>query len=117
MVCTKVNRGLTFVRHESRGFEGTEPAGLGWPLRRRAGPEQRGNAAKATDLLGWQPQMDFEDIVAAMVDADFKQAVNRVLAQLYRTGEVGPIYDRWFGRIGKPGALLAAMYTLNALPE
>lgn len=50
-------------------------------------------------------------------DADFKQAVNRVLAQLYRTGEVGPIYDRWFGRIGKPGALLAAMYTLNALPE
>lgn len=50
-------------------------------------------------------------------DADFKQAVNRVLAQLYRTGEIGPIYERWFGRLGKPGNLLAAMYTLNALPE
>jgi ABC-type amino acid transport substrate-binding protein len=50
-------------------------------------------------------------------DADFKQAVNRVLAQLYRTGEIGPIYERWFGKLGKPGPLLAAMYTLNALPE
>ena len=50
-------------------------------------------------------------------DADFKQAVNRVLAQLYRTGEIGPIYERWFGRLGKPGPLLAAMFTLNALPE
>lgn len=50
-------------------------------------------------------------------DADFKQAVNRVLAQLYRTGEIGQIYERWFGQIGKPGPMLAAMYTLNALPE
>lgn len=50
-------------------------------------------------------------------DADFKQAVNRVIAQLYRTGEIGPIYERWFGRLGKPGPMLAAMYTLNALPE
>ena len=50
-------------------------------------------------------------------DADFKQAVNRVIAQLYRTGEIGPIYERWFGKLGKPGTLLAAMYTLNALPE
>jgi ABC-type amino acid transport substrate-binding protein len=50
-------------------------------------------------------------------DADFKQAVNRVLAQLYRTGEVMSVYDRWFGRFGKPGPLLNAMFTLNALPE
>jgi ABC-type amino acid transport substrate-binding protein len=43
--------------------------------------------------------------------------VNRVLAQLYRTGEIAPIYGRWFGKLGKPGALLEAMYILNALPE
>ena len=57
-----------------------EHAGVtGWSAHVRSDPEffvpsdpteQRGNAAKATDLLGWQPQMDFEDIVAAMVDAD-----------------------------------------------
>jgi ABC-type amino acid transport substrate-binding protein len=50
-------------------------------------------------------------------DADFKQAVNRVLAQLYRTGDVLGIYERWFGRMGKPSGLLVAMFTLNALPE
>ena len=40
MVCTKVNRGLTFVRHERFSSEGTEPAGLGWPLRRRTGSKR-----------------------------------------------------------------------------
>lgn len=50
-------------------------------------------------------------------DADFKQAVNRVIAQLYRTGEVVVIYDQWFGKLGKPSPLLNAMFMLNSLPE
>ena len=50
-------------------------------------------------------------------DADFKQAVNQALARLYRTGQVGAIYNRWFGKLGKPSPLLAAMYAINGLPE
>lgn len=50
-------------------------------------------------------------------DADFKQAVNQVLAELYRTGRVLEIYDRWFGKLGKPTEMLVAMYVLNGLPE
>lgn len=50
-------------------------------------------------------------------DADFKQAVNQALARTYRTGQLAPIYDRWFGKMGKPSALLAAMFSINALPE
>jgi ABC-type amino acid transport substrate-binding protein len=50
-------------------------------------------------------------------DADFKQAVNQALARLYRTGQVAAIYDRWFGKLGKPSSLLAAMFSINALPE
>jgi glutamate/aspartate transport system substrate-binding protein len=50
-------------------------------------------------------------------DADFKQAVNQALARLYRTGQVAAIYDRWFGKLGKPSPLLAAMFSINALPE
>lgn len=50
-------------------------------------------------------------------DADFKQAVNQALARLYRTGQVAAIYDRWFGKLGKPSTLLAAMFAINALPE
>jgi ABC-type amino acid transport substrate-binding protein len=50
-------------------------------------------------------------------DADFRLAVNRGLAQVYRTGAIGEIYDRWLAPLGKPGPLLVAMYYLNALPE
>lgn len=56
-------------------------------------------------------------LVVQRNDADFKQAVNRVLAQLYRTGEVLKIYNTWFGKFGKPPLPLMVMYELNALPE
>jgi ABC-type amino acid transport substrate-binding protein len=50
-------------------------------------------------------------------DADFRLAVNRTLAGLYRSGDVVPIYERWFGTFGKPSQALDAMYLLNGLPE
>jgi glutamate/aspartate transport system substrate-binding protein len=50
-------------------------------------------------------------------DAAFRLAVNRVLSSLYRSGEIMQIYGRWFGKLGKPGNLLIAMYALHALPE
>lgn len=50
-------------------------------------------------------------------DAAFRLAVNRALAGLYRSGDIGPIYDRWFGALSKPSEGLKAMYQLNALPE
>src|SRR5258706_1961024 len=50
-------------------------------------------------------------------DPDFKQAVNQALARVYRTGQIAAIYDRWFGKLGKPSSLLTAMFSINALPE
>jgi ABC-type amino acid transport substrate-binding protein len=50
-------------------------------------------------------------------DADFRLAVNRALAALYRSGEVAPIYLKWFGGFGRPTAAIQAMYLLNGLPE
>jgi ABC-type amino acid transport substrate-binding protein len=50
-------------------------------------------------------------------DQDFRQAVNTVLARLYRTGQIGQIYDRWLGKLGKPSQFLSMMYLLNGLPE
>jgi ABC-type amino acid transport substrate-binding protein len=43
--------------------------------------------------------------------------VNRALAGLYRSGEVAPIYEKWFGSMTTAGPLIAAMYIMNALPE
>src|SRR5918999_52271 len=50
-------------------------------------------------------------------DADFRLMVNRALAELYRSGGIAPIYDRWFGSLGTPSPAIKAMYFLNALPE
>ena len=50
-------------------------------------------------------------------DQDFRQAVNTVLARIYRSGQIAPIYDRWFGKLGKPSQFITMMYLLNGLPE
>ena len=50
-------------------------------------------------------------------DATFRLMVNRALAELYRSGGIGEIYDRWFGSLGEPSPALQAMYLLNGLPE
>ncbi|MGZ5035702.1 MAG: amino acid ABC transporter substrate-binding protein [Usitatibacter sp.] len=50
-------------------------------------------------------------------DAAFRLVVNRALADLYRSGAILRIYERWFGALGAPGEALQAMYLLNALPE
>jgi ABC-type amino acid transport substrate-binding protein len=51
-------------------------------------------------------------------DADFRLAANRALVQLYRSGEIGQIYNKWFGDWGgRPSRLLLAMYALNSLPD
>jgi ABC-type amino acid transport substrate-binding protein len=50
-------------------------------------------------------------------DADFKQAVNTVLARLYRSGEIVQVYKRWFSGLGDPAPALIIMFGLNGLPE
>lgn len=50
-------------------------------------------------------------------DPDFRLAVNRTLARLYRTGQVVEIYRRWFGQWGEPSPLTVGMYAVEGLPE
>jgi ABC-type amino acid transport substrate-binding protein len=50
-------------------------------------------------------------------DHDFRLAVNRVLAHLYRSREIDKIYARWLGPLGPPSLLLSATYFIQALSE
>ena len=50
-------------------------------------------------------------------DADFRLAVNRVLARLYRSGDIRRVYDRWLGPLGPPSPLLSATYFIQGLAE
>lgn len=65
------------------------------------------------DFLSYEPY----GLMLRRSDPAFRLAVNRALAQVYRSGEIVPIYNRWFGDWGPPSRLLGAMYLLNSVPE
>ena len=50
-------------------------------------------------------------------DHEFRLAVNRVLARIYRTSEIVKIYNRWFGELGPPSVLLSATYFVQGIGE
>ncbi len=50
-------------------------------------------------------------------DPDFRIAVNRSLARLYRSGDILVIYRRWLGALGAPNALELATWAIEGLPE
>jgi ABC-type amino acid transport substrate-binding protein len=69
------------------------------------------------DLLANDFSFEPYGLVLPRDDPDFRLAVDRALAALYRTGEIDPIFQRWLAPYGKPGPLLHAMFYLNTLPE
>jgi glutamate/aspartate transport system substrate-binding protein len=50
-------------------------------------------------------------------DPDFRLAVNRGLADLFRSGDINQVYARWLQQFGQPSLLLSALYVLQAIPE
>jgi ABC-type amino acid transport substrate-binding protein len=50
-------------------------------------------------------------------DAAFRLSVNRALASMYRSGEVGPIFEKYFGSMTTAGPMIVNMYLMNGLPE
>ena len=50
-------------------------------------------------------------------DADFRIAVNRPLAKLYRSGDIRGVYDHWLGPLGPPSPLLTATYYIQGIAE
>ncbi len=50
-------------------------------------------------------------------DPEFRLAVNRSLADLFRSGEINQVYERWLQQFGQPSLLLSALYVLQAIPE
>ena len=78
-----------------------------------------GDASKREQLALADYQFGYEPLALTLRrnDADFKFAVNQVLARLYRTGAVKQIYNRWFIDAGPPPPLLDLLYDLNGLRD
>jgi ABC-type amino acid transport substrate-binding protein len=82
-----------------------------------AGLRIRAKYPDSFEFVGGDFSFEPYALVLPRNDPDFRLAVNRALAGLYRTGDIDPIFQRWLGSLGKPGSLLHAMFYLNTLPE
>jgi ABC-type amino acid transport substrate-binding protein len=79
-----------------------------------------GPKAKNPKALGLLPEdLSFEPYAITLPrnDDNFRLAVNRALAEIYRSGSIAEIFNRWFGGMGKPGLMLQATYVFGAIPE
>ena len=81
-----------------------------------------GLVAQAKDSTKFRmPAEDFSFEPYAMAlprnDSALRLEVNRALTQVYVSGEIGRIFEQWFGKLGQPTGLLAAMYLLYAIPQ
>lgn len=63
--------------------------------------------------------LSFEPIAIVLPrnDSGFRLAVNRALAQIYRSPGIVEVFGKWFGPLGNPSGLLEAMYFLGAVPD
>ena len=50
-------------------------------------------------------------------EAALRLAVNTGLSQIYSSGEIGEIYNRWFASLGAPPPAVQMVYLFGAIPE
>ena len=116
-----VNAEVLTVSTRPEGFKlrrGSE----GGRLRRR--PDDSGRPGARQDGRGGAYRLLDEDFsiepyafALPSGEHDYRLAVNRVLARLFRSGEIAKVYDRWLGPLGPPSALLSATYFVQGISE
>lgn len=77
----------------------------------------RENAADKFGITDQQFSYEPYGLMLRRNDSAFRLVTNRALARIYRSGDIVPIYSKWFGVIGKPSGALLLMYRIFALPE
>jgi ABC-type amino acid transport substrate-binding protein len=50
-------------------------------------------------------------------DEDFRLAIDTALSHIYRTGEIGAIFEQAFGGKAKPSDMVKVLYLLSGLPD
>jgi len=67
----------------------------------------------STELYSYEPY----GLMLRRGDNAFQAQVNRALSALYRSREIVPIYERWFGPFSEASPLAQALYLLHSWPE
>ena len=65
-------------------------------------------------------QLSFEPVPVSVLprgDAGLRLAVNTGLSEIYASGEIVEIFNRWFAGLGRPSPIMEASYLLGVIPE
>ena len=77
----------------------------------------RPSESNALQVTGRFLSYDLYGLVMGQNDSCFRWLVNGRLSRLFRTGDIGAIYDRWFGPMdAPPSRLFKSAVTLQAIP-
>ena len=72
----------------------------------------------AYEVVGRLLSFDPYSIVVRRDDSAFRSTGNRVLADLFRSGEINTIYEKWMAPIGMPlSDNLKVLFAMQAIPE
>ena len=77
----------------------------------------QGGGAEGLGISGEDLSYEPYALVVRKGDTEFRLMVDRVLAQIYRSGQIEGVYSRWLSPLGNPSVGLMGMYLLNSLPE
>jgi ABC-type amino acid transport substrate-binding protein len=77
------------------------------------GSKDPGRLALAESMFSYEPY----GFMLRRGDASFRLVANRTLARIYRTEQVLQIFQKWFGKLGRPTGALLAVYLIHGIPE
>jgi glutamate/aspartate transport system substrate-binding protein len=96
-----------------RGLEGGQLDAYASDRQLLSGLLDPGRLRLSDELFSFEPY----GLMLRRGDNAFQARVNRALSALYRSGQIVPIYERWFGPWAKASPLVQAMYQLHSIPE
>lgn len=108
---TTAEEGVTaVVNGEVDAFAADQVVAIGLVITQTSGTR----FAIANELFSFEPFA----LAVPRNDADFRLIANSVIAELNRSGNITPIYERWFSRFGQEVPdLLRSLYVLMSTPE
>jgi ABC-type amino acid transport substrate-binding protein len=77
------------------------------------GSKDPGRLALAESMFSYEPY----GFMLSRGDASFRLVANRTLARIYRTEQILQIFQKWFGKLGRPTGALLAVYLIHGIPE
>lgn len=81
------------------------------------GAASKANSASSLGVLAEDLSFEPYGIALPRNESALRLAVNTGLSQVYNSGEITDIHQRWFAPFGKPSPLLQSLYIFGALPE